>query len=162
TGGGAPPSKPRPRCTPHRAPRQRISRRRLSAVAYHGRMLSYRHAFHAGNHADVLKHVVLVQLLAHLLLKDKPFWYVDTHARAAHYALDHPAVARNAEYGTGIGRLWGREDLPPAVADYVTQVRRLNPDGRLRHYPGSPQIALQMLRPNDRLRLFERHGTEIR
>lgn len=125
-------------------------------------MLSYRHAFHAGNHADVLKHVVLVQLLAHLLLKDKPFWYVDTHAGAAHYALDHPAVARNAEYGTGIGRLWGREDLPPAVADYVTQVRRLNPDGRLRHYPGSPQIALQMLRPIDRLRLFERHGTEIR
>ncbi len=125
-------------------------------------MLSYRHGFHVGNHADVLKHAVLVQLLAYLRLKDKPFWYVDTHAGAARYALDHPATARHAEYGTGIGRLWDRRDRPPLIEDYVAEVRRLNPDGRLRHYPGSPQIALQMLRPADRLRLFEKHSTEVR
>ena len=134
----------------------------LAVVAYHRAMLSYRHAFHAGNHADVLKHLVLVQLLAHLLQKDKPFWYVDTHAGAARYLIDHPSTARNAEYGTGIGRLWGRRDVPPAVESYLAEVRRLNSDGRLRQYPGSPQIALQMLRPADRLRLFERHSTEIR
>ena len=125
-------------------------------------MLSYRHGFHVGNHADVLKHAVLVQLLAYLRLKDKPFWYVDTHAGAARYALDHPATARQAEYRTGIARLWDRDGLPPLIEDYVAEVRRLNPDGRLRQYPGSPQIALQMLRPTDRLRLFEKHSTEVR
>ncbi len=125
-------------------------------------MFSYRHGFHAGNHADVLKHLVLVQVLAHMRLKDKPFWYVDTHAGAARYDLGHPATARHAEYRTGIARLWDRTQLPAAVEAYVAEVRRLNPDGRLRHYPGSPQIALQVLRPTDRLRLFEKHTTEFR
>jgi 23S rRNA (adenine2030-N6)-methyltransferase len=126
-------------------------------------MLSYRHGFHAGNHADVLKHFILVQLLGHLLQKDKAFWYVDTHAGAAQYALTDSTALKNAEFETGIGRLWGRRGLPPALEAYVAQVRQLNPDGRkLRNYPGSPQIALQMLRPQDRLRLFEKHSTEIR
>jgi 23S rRNA (adenine2030-N6)-methyltransferase len=126
-------------------------------------MLSYRHGFHAGNHADVLKHFILVQLLRHLLQKDKAFWYVDTHAGAAQYALTDSTALKNAEFETGIGRLWGRRGLPKALDSYVAQVRQLNPDGRkLRNYPGSPQIALQMLRPQDRLRLFEKHSTEIR
>lgn len=126
-------------------------------------MLSYRHGFHAGNHADVLKHFILVHLIDHLLQKDKAFWYVDTHAGAARYALTDSTALKNAEFETGIGRLWGRQGLPLALENYVAQVAALNPQGgKLRVYPGSPQIALQMLRPQDRLRLFERHGTEIR
>jgi 23S rRNA (adenine2030-N6)-methyltransferase len=123
-------------------------------------MLSYRHGFHAGNHADVVKHVVLVQLIKHLIRKDKPLWVIDTHAGAGAYSLEAGYAARNAEFANGIGRLWSRRDLPAPVRDYVQQVRMANPDGVLRRYPGSPQIALQMLRPQDRLRCFELHTTE--
>ena len=125
-------------------------------------MLSYRHAFHAGNHADVLKHVILVRLLRYLTQKDKQLWFIDTHAGAAAYALDEAFATKNAEYESGIGRLWAREDLPQAVADYVEQVRALNADGVLRRYPGSPRLALQLLRRQDRLRMFELHSTESR
>lgn len=129
-------------------------------------MLSYRHAFHAGNHADVLKHAVLVHLLAYLTRKEKPLWYVDTHAGAAGYALDEAWAQKNAEYETGIGRLWkGKEELrgaPPLVSAYLEQVRALNPDGRLRAYPGSSGIAMGLLREQDRLRLFELHSSEGR
>lgn len=123
-------------------------------------MLSYRHAFHAGNHADVLKHTILVHLLRYLTQKDKPLWFVDTHAGAAIYALDEGYATKNAEYDSGIARLWARADLPPALADYVGEVRALNADGVLRRYPGSPQLALQLLRKQDRLRMFELHSTE--
>jgi 23S rRNA (adenine2030-N6)-methyltransferase len=126
-------------------------------------MLSYRHAFHAGNHADVLKHFVLVQLLRHLNQKDKPWWYVDTHAGAGAYALESAYAQKNAEFEGGISRLWrdgGVGNLPASLADYVDQVKALNPDGRLRHYPGSPLIALKLARPDDRLRLFELHSTD--
>jgi 23S rRNA (adenine2030-N6)-methyltransferase len=123
-------------------------------------MLSYRHAFHAGNHADVLKHFVLVQLLRYLNQKDKPWWYVDTHAGAGAYALDSTYAKKNAEFEGGISRLWREGELPAPLADYVDQVRALNPDGRLRHYPGSPLIALNLARPEDRLRLFELHSTD--
>lgn len=125
-------------------------------------MLSYRHAFHAGNHADVLKHAVLVHLLAYLAQKDKAFWYVDTHTGGAGYTLDDAWAQKNAEYESGIARLWDRKDLPASLAPYVAQVRELNPDGRLRTYPGSSQIAMRMLREQDRMRLFELHSTESR
>lgn len=125
-------------------------------------MLSYRHGFHAGNHADVLKHAVLVHLLGYLTQKDKPLWFVDTHAGAAIYALDEGYATKNAEYESGVARLWVREDLPQPLADYVAQVRALNPDGVLRRYPGSPQLALQLLRKQDRLRMFELHSSESR
>ena len=123
-------------------------------------MLSYRHGFHAGNHADVLKHVVLVQLLKQLTRKDNALWVIDTHAGAGGYSLEAGYATRNAEFANGIGRLWSRRDLPAPVQDYVQQVRVANPDGVLRHYPGSPQIALQMMRAQDRLRCFELHTTE--
>lgn len=125
-------------------------------------MFSYRHAFHAGNHADVLKHLVLVQLLRYLAQKDTPFWVIDTHAGAGLYALEGEWATRRGEFAEGIGRLWGRTDAPPAVAEYLDEVRALNSDGRLRHYPGSPFIALRHLRERDRLRLFEMHPTESR
>ena len=125
-------------------------------------MLSYRHGFHAGNHADVLKHVVLVQLLQQLFRKDKALWVIDTHAGAGDYSLETGFAARNAEFANGIGRLWSRQDLPPPLHDYVQQVRAVNPDGVLRNYPGSPRIALQMMRAQDRLRCFELHSTEAK
>lgn len=125
-------------------------------------MLSYRHAFHAGSHADVLKHIALVHVLRYLAQKEKPFWCIDTHAGAAIHDLDARHARTNAEFESGIGRLWARQDLPPVAAEYVAQVRALNPAGPLRFYPGSPQIAMQLLRKQDRLRLFELHGTESR
>lgn len=123
-------------------------------------MFSYRHAFHAGNHADVLKHVVLVQLLTHFVAKEAPFWVIDTHAGAGRYALDSEWSAKRREFDEGIARLWPRTDAPAAVAEYLGAIRHENPDGRLRHYPGSPWIALQYLRDRDRLRLFEMHVNE--
>lgn len=123
-------------------------------------MLSYRHAFHAGNHADVLKHFIEVQLLRYLAQKDKPFWYIDTHAGAGCYALDTGYATQNAEYESGIARLWDRTDLPAPLLDYIELVKRINPDGTLKLYPGSPLIAQELLREQDRLRLFELHPTD--
>ncbi|KAF1028334.1 MAG: Ribosomal RNA large subunit methyltransferase J [Burkholderia plantarii] len=124
-------------------------------------MFSYRHAFHAGNHADVLKHAVVVQLLNYLNKKDKSYWYIDTHAGAGIYALDEGFAAKTAEFDTGIGRLWEEKDLPQALADYVAEVRACNDPGALRFYPGSPYLAWRLLREQDRMRLFEMHTTEI-
>ena len=123
-------------------------------------MLSYRHAFHAGNHADVLKHFVLTELIAYLSQKETPFWYVDTHAGAGMYGLDIGYATKLAEHVEGIGRLWTRNDMPDALAAYVDLVREFNADGTLRAYPGSPCIAQRLLRSQDRLRLFELHTTD--
>ncbi len=125
-------------------------------------MLSYRHAFHAGNHADVLKHAVLIALLDYYNQKDKPWWYIDSHAGAGIYDLHGDYALKTAEFESGIGRLWQRTDLPPLLASYVEMVRGLNPDGKLRLYPGSPWLAYQKARAEDRLRLFELHSTDHR
>lgn len=125
-------------------------------------MFSYRHAFHAGNHADVLKHVVLLHVLRYLARKEAPYWYIDTHAGAGLYALDGDWARQREEYRDGIGRIWGRGDAPPLVADYLQRVRQANADANLRRYPGSPFIALGELRAQDRLRLFEAHLNESR
>lgn len=124
-------------------------------------MLSYRHAFHAGNHADVLKHTVVVQLLRYLSQKDKAYWYIDTHAGAGVYSLAEGYATKTAEFETGIAKLWKRTDLPAALEDYVEQVGALNTDGRLHYYPGSPYLAWRLMRDQDRMRLFELHSTEI-
>lgn len=123
-------------------------------------MFSYRHAFHAGNHADVLKHAILVQMLDYLNRKDNPYWVIDTHAGAGLYALDGEWANKNAEFADGIGRLWDLKDLPPLLNDYLEQIKRYNTNGRLRHYPGSPWLTLDALRDRDRLRMFEMHPTE--
>ena len=125
-------------------------------------MLAYRHAFHAGNHADVLKHTVLTLVLRHMNLKDKPYRLVDTHAGAGGYSLEGEYAQKKGEYEQGIGRLWPRDDLPQPVADYVNLVRRINADGQLKQYPGSPAFAQMLLRPQDQLRLFELHPTDFR
>jgi 23S rRNA (adenine2030-N6)-methyltransferase len=123
-------------------------------------MLSYRHAFHAGNHADVLKHSVLIQLSRYLAQKEKPFWIIDTHAGAGLYALDSGYATQLKEYEGGVGRLWAQTGLPDALTDYMQLVHACNPDGTLRFYPGSPWFAQQTLRPQDRLRLFELHTSD--
>lgn len=125
-------------------------------------MLSYRHGFHAGNHADVLKHLVLIQLLKYLNQKDTPYMYIDTHSGAGVYALDSGYATKNAEFETGIARLWERKDLPPALADYVDVVKALNPSGKMRYYPGSPYCADAVMREQDRLRLFELHPSDVK
>ncbi|MDP9108752.1 MAG: 23S rRNA (adenine(2030)-N(6))-methyltransferase RlmJ [Pseudomonadota bacterium] len=125
-------------------------------------MLSYRHAFHAGNHADVLKHVVTMQLLSYLNQKDAPYMYIDTHAGAGVYTLDGAYAAKNAEFDSGVTPLWGRKDLPKPLQDYITLIRKMNPSGKLRYYPGSPYCADQTMREIDRLRLFELHPADAR
>lgn len=125
-------------------------------------MLSYRHAFHVGNHADVLKHLVLLQVIKHAGQKDKPFWYIDTHAGAGSYALDKGYATQNAEFSSGISRLWDAKGLPTAISDYVEAIRQFNPDQSLKHYPGSPVLAYLAMRADDRLRLFELHPNDYK
>jgi len=125
-------------------------------------MFSYRHAYHAGNHADVLKHFIQVQLHQYMNQKDTAYTYIDTHAGVGVYALDSAQASKSGEFEDGIARLWGRDDLPKALADYVEVVRALNPSGKLRYYPGSPYVAEQMARAEDRLRLFELHPADIK
>jgi 23S rRNA (adenine2030-N6)-methyltransferase len=125
-------------------------------------MLAYRHAFHAGNHADVLKHTVLTMVLRYMNQKDKPYRLVDTHAGAGGYSLEGRYAQKKGEFEQGIGRLWNRDDLPPAVADYVERVRSFNPPGLFEQYPGSPAFAQMLLRAQDQLRLFELHPTDYR
>ncbi len=124
-------------------------------------MLSYRHAFHAGNHADVLKHLILTRVLTYLTAKGKPLCYIESHAGPGLYRLDAPQARQNQEYLGGIAKLWDRCDLPAPLAAYVELVRTLNPGGTLLRYPGSPWLAQHLLRPGDRLILHELHGSEI-
>lgn len=126
-------------------------------------MLSYQHAFHAGNHADVLKHVVLLELLHRLTAKDKPLRYIETHAGAGTYDLTRGAAQKNREYETGIARLVEHRTMPEAVTRLVARVRAANGGTTaLECYPGSPELARALLRPDDRAWLFERHPAEYR
>lgn len=118
-------------------------------------MLSYRHMYHAGNFADVFKHALLARLLVAISVKDKPCFYLDTHAGIAHYDLTHSWAQKAREYETGIARIWKEKDAPAALEPYLALVRLLNPDGTLRYYPGSPLIARRLLRPVDRVMLTE-------
>ena len=129
-------------------------------------MLSYRHAFHAGNHADVLKHFVLMQTLAYYTQKNKPFWYIDTHAGAGMYSLDIGFATQNAEYETGIAKLWQANDLPSELANYVGYIKSLNQPSnpktaKLQLYPGSPICAQALMREDDKIRLFELHPSDF-
>ena len=125
-------------------------------------MLSYLHGYHAGNHADVLKHTVLTALLARLVAKDKALRYIDTHAGAGGYDLRAPAAQRNREHEGGVGKLWGAADAPSAVARLLTLAQRFNGSRVLKRYPGSPWLARESLRPIDDLFLFELHPAEHR
>lgn len=123
-------------------------------------MLSYRHGFHAGNPADVLKHAVLALCLDYLTRKDKPLLLVDTHAGAGSYRLDSDFAQKTGEYRDGIGKLWGRDDVPEALEPYLSAVRGVNAGSELRYYPGSPMIANHFLRRQDRAVCFELHPAD--
>lgn len=123
-------------------------------------MFSYRHGFHAGNHADVLKHFVLTQLLGYLNQKPAPYMVIDTHAGAGVYQLDSDYATKSGESEEGVALLWGRDDAPAAVKEYLQVISDMNPAGRLRHYPGSPFLAERLMREQDRLRVFEMHPTD--
>ncbi|MGG5414434.1 23S rRNA (adenine(2030)-N(6))-methyltransferase RlmJ [Edwardsiella tarda] len=124
-------------------------------------MLSYRHSFHAGNHADVLKHTVQSLIIEALKEKEKPFLYLDTHAGAGRYLLSGEHAEKTGEYLEGIARLWQQDDLPAELEPYMMTVRHFNRSGQLRYYPGSPLIARQLLREQDRLHLSELHPSDF-
>ncbi len=123
-------------------------------------MLSYRHAFHAGNFADVLKHTALSLVIEHMTRKDKPFTYIDTHSGAGIYKLQDDYAQKTGEYKEGIEKLWQRNDLPEALRPYIRQIEALNPRNKLTLYPGSPGIAAEWLRRSDNAYLYELHPND--
>jgi 23S rRNA (adenine2030-N6)-methyltransferase len=125
-------------------------------------MLSYRHAFHAGNHADVLKHCVLVAVVRALQRKPTPLVMIDTHAGAGRYALGSEEALKVGEFRDGIAKIWAEAAPPAALVDYLSFVRAANPGRALTHYPGSPRFLAGLQRPGDRLVCVEKHPTDAR
>jgi 23S rRNA (adenine2030-N6)-methyltransferase len=126
------------------------------------KMLSYRHAFHAGNHADVLKHYVFSLVLNYFNQKDKPYWVIDTHAGAGMYALKSEFAQKNNEFEVGIAKLFKAENLPESLTEFIEIIKKYNPNDDLNLYPGSPKIAEFFLRQDDKLRLFELHPSDCK
>ena len=124
-------------------------------------MLAYRHAFHAGNHADVLKHCVLQQILMYMNQKDKPYWVIDTHAGAGMYSLASDYANTKSEYLDGVARLWDCDDLPSVLREYMNLIQLCNNKGDWSLYPGSPEVIRRTIRTDDRMRLFELHPTDF-
>ncbi len=146
---------------------------------YHGAMFSYRHAFHAGNHADVLKHTVLIAVLRHMVQKDNTLTVFDTHAGAGLYRLDGDYAQTSGEAVNGFLRLIApipnpapsgkpmpqaanstKHTLAPALQEYVDMVASFNAKGSFKVYPGSPFLIQRLLREHDKLKLFELHPTD--
>lgn len=129
-------------------------------------MFSYRHAFHAGNHADVLKHTVLIATLQYLLQKEAALTVLDTHAGAGLYRLDGDYANKSGEATDGILRLAQAKEseLAPVLQAYIASVRSFNQGAQLRNYPGSPFIIQSLLRvqERDKLKVFELHPTDMR
>ncbi|HGH6027490.1 TPA: 23S rRNA (adenine(2030)-N(6))-methyltransferase RlmJ [Vibrio mimicus] len=123
-------------------------------------MLSYRHSFHAGNHADVLKHIVQSLILNSLQQKEKPFVYHDTHSGVGRYDLTHEWSEKTGEYKQGIARVWQQDNIPADLDSYLDAIRQLNQGETLRYYPGSPRVARAHLREQDRMVLTELHPSD--
>ncbi|SEL02820.1 23S rRNA (adenine2030-N6)-methyltransferase [Colwellia chukchiensis] len=129
-------------------------------------MLSYRHAFHAGNFADVLKHSVLTLVLEYMTRKDKGFYYIDSHAGAGMYQLTDPYAQKTGEYKAGIAKLIAKQDAPAALQTYIKLVAQLNQQALadkadITVYPGSPGIARHFTRRQDSAHMFELHPSDI-
>lgn len=132
-------------------------------------MLSYQHGFHAGNFADVLKHIVSIQILKYLGQKEKPFFYLDTHSGSGGYSLNNEQANKTSEFNNGIGALWSlldQNDIPDCVQDYLSLVAKFNracedSPNKLNFYPGSPWFAQTLLREQDRGGLYELHPNEF-
>ena len=127
-------------------------------------MLSYRHAFHAGNFADVLKHSTLTLVLDYFTQKQKGFSYIDSHSGAGMYRLSDDYAQKTGEFKQGIAKLINNHDLPDALVDYIEIIKQLNDDSQetnnLDIYPGSPGIAKQLMRRQDAAHLFELHPAD--
>lgn len=127
--------------------------------------MNYRHIYHAGNFADVLKHAVLARLIVYLQQKDKAFRLLDTHAGIGLYDLSSEEAQKTGEWRDGIGKLLDAELPEPAasiLAPYLDAVRSLNPEGDITLYPGSPKLARMLFRPQDRLSAMELHPDDCR
>lgn len=128
-------------------------------------MLSYRHAYHAGNHADVLKHLCLIALLRHFAAKDSPFCYLDTHSGKGFYDLRDSAAQKNREFASGVEKIWQvKRAQDPLLSGYLDLLRSHPANSKadkLNVYPGSPAIATALMRPQDKLLLMELHGNEF-
>ncbi len=125
-------------------------------------MLSYQHGYHAGNFADVIKHIALTRLLNYLTLKDKPLFYLETHSGKGLYDLKNKQAEKTREYKQGIRPIWSdRNTLPAVFQNYLQSINQLNPTGALRYYPGSPFLVINMLRMQDRMYFCELHPREF-
>jgi 23S rRNA (adenine2030-N6)-methyltransferase len=124
-------------------------------------MLGYQHGYHAGNFADVIKHLALIHILSYSTIKEKPLFYLETHAGKGMYHLRDKQAQKTGEYKQGINLVWeARSSLPPSFEHYMRIISHFNPGQALTYYPGSPAIALECLRPKDRLCLYELHPNE--
>ena len=124
-------------------------------------MLSYQHAYHAGCYADVIKHLILTRIISYLTQKDKPLLYLDTHSGRGLYDLEDKFAQKTNEFQAGIGKLWPQKNnLPVEFKQFIEVIEHLNPSA-LKYYPGSPQIAQDLLRSQDRIYLCELHPQEI-
>ena len=124
-------------------------------------MLSYRHAFHAGNFADVLKHSVLSLVLDYMTRKEKGFCYIDSHSGAGMYQLADEYAQKTGEYKDGIAKIINDVDAPESLGPYLSLINTLNLHSELEVYPGSPGIAKAFVRRQDSSHLFELHPTDI-
>ncbi len=124
-------------------------------------MLSYRHAFHAGNHADILKHLCLFWVQSYFNQKDKPYWYVDTHAGIGLYHLKSESAQKVGEHTDGIARLRNTPNLPPELQEFLMAVDGDLPSPAHDFYCGSPWLAASQLRNTDKMRLFELHPQDV-
>lgn len=125
-------------------------------------MLSYQHGYHAGNFADVIKHIALTRLLSYLTLKDKPLFYLETHSGKGLYDLRNKQAEKTGEYKQGINLIWpGRKSLPPVFKTYLQTISQMNKTAELKAYPGSPFLAINHLRSQDRMYFCELHPTEF-
>ncbi len=125
--------------------------------------MNYRHAFHAGNHADVLKHSVLARIIDLLRVKDKPFAFLDAHAGIGHYDLESEQALKTGEWQSGIGKMDGSfsDDVEAVLAPYRSVILKMNSNGGARNYPGSPKLVLDLLRKTDRLIANELHPEDL-
>lgn len=124
-------------------------------------MLSYQHPYHAGNHADCHKHALLCLLLNKLKEKETPFCYMDTHSGRGLYDLTSLEASKLREFNTGITKLWPHQTWPNALKEYRATIDKLNSNGDLRFYSGSPYLAHELMRAGDQLRLYELHPQEF-
>lgn len=122
-------------------------------------MLSYRHSFHAGNFADLLKHIVLVEILEYLVKKDKPFDYIDTHSGAGLFNFESSHAKKLAEHDNGISKL--KPEDWPELSSYFEAIKTYNQSRSSRYYPGSPLLAMHFLRRKDNAWLYELHPDDF-